>query len=124
MPWFNVDDGAHTHPKIIAARRSLALWVLAGSWSRNKLTDGFVPHHMIPTFGGTKAEIDRLVTAGLWEPTTQDGVSGWQFHDWADWNETRADVEKRQQQWRDRQAKARGQKPTNPVTHITEKRNR
>ncbi len=115
MPWFKVDDQFHAHPKVVGLGRdrssALALWVLAGSWASNYLTEGFIPTHMLAQFGTRKAA-DALVRVGLW--TTVEG--GWQYHDWAEQNPTReqvleqrADNAERQQRYRDRtKAHARG----------------
>ena len=78
MPWFKVDDGFAVHPKALkAGNAACGLWVRAGSWSMQQLTDGFIPDHVLPTLG-TKAEAKRLVDAGLWERA----VTGYVFHEW------------------------------------------
>lgn len=85
MVWFKVDDKAHSNNKIrkllAAEPTALALWTVAGSWSSDNLTDGFVPEHQIPWLiptGG--AELARaLVDARLWRRVR----GGYQFHEWA-----------------------------------------
>lgn len=91
MTWFRVDDSFHCHPKRLALagrdRGALALWLLAGSWSAQQLTDGHVPNSVLKSLG-TPFEARSLVSVGLWEPTPQ----GWVFHDWADWQVGRDEV--------------------------------
>jgi hypothetical protein len=96
MPWFRVDDGFYDHPKAIAAGPALALWLRAGCWCAKQLTDGYVPVGMLAPLGGNRGHANRLVEAratpggvGLWIPA--DG--GWHFHDWSDYQPTRAEVE-------------------------------
>lgn len=93
MPWFKVDDTFALHPKAVAAGASLVLWVRAGSWSAQQLTDGFVPEHMLTSLGGKRSDARRLVDVGLWEE--KDG--GYLFHDWLDYQPSRAKVAERRE---------------------------
>lgn len=89
MPWFRVDDGFHSHPKVLAT--SLAargLWVTAGSWSSDHLTDGVVPDHVLASLGGTPELADELVASGLWRRRR----NGYHFHEWVPRNPLRKDV--------------------------------
>ena len=89
MPWFKVDDGLAFSLKAVGAGNSaMGLWVRAGSWSSQQLSDGFVPGPMVLALGGGTADADALVTAGLWE-TAPDGFL---FHDWAEYQPTREQV--------------------------------
>jgi hypothetical protein len=93
VPWFPVDDSFHSHPKALAT--SLAargLWVTAGSWSSDHLTDGVVPVHVLASLGGTPELAAELVAAGLWRRTRQ----GYVFHDWLDWGSKRTAAEIRE----------------------------
>lgn len=82
MPWFKVDDKLHDHRKTRAAgKAAMGVWVLAGSWSADNLTDGFVPASVLSRWG-TRADANKLVSAGLWVADEQDGEKGWRFHQW------------------------------------------
>lgn len=82
MPWFKVDDKLHDHRKTRrAGKAAMGVWVLAGSWSMDNLTDGFVPEDVLLRWG-TRADAGRLVAAGLWYVDEFDGDRGWRFHDW------------------------------------------
>lgn len=59
----------------LAAR---GLWITAGSWCANRLTDGFVPSAALSRFGATKRHAAELVSAGLWTEVE----NGYQFWDW------------------------------------------
>ena len=86
MAWFKVDDNFLMHPKTaMLSNDATALWLRAGSWSGQQRTDGFVPRFILPMFRSTEAAVDELVTVGLWEPASLDGVDGYRFHDWADY---------------------------------------
>jgi hypothetical protein len=107
MTWFKVDDGFWGHPKQTALPPGpVALWVRAGSWSGNQLTDGLVPEHMVTMLGAKKRDAEMLVTAGLWEKV--DG--GYQFHDWGKWQPTRDEVEKKRVEDAERKAEWRRKK--------------
>jgi len=103
MPWFKVDDGFAFHPKALrAGNAACGLWVRAGSWCMQQLTDGFIPDHVLPTLG-TVREAQKLVEAGLWVR----GVNGYMFHEWEIRQPTREQVEKERAANAERQRKAR-----------------
>lgn len=109
--WFKVDDKLHSHRKARkAGKAAMGLWVLAGSWSADNLTDGFIPATQIGACLGTRADARRLVDAGLWIPCEIDGEKGWMFNDWPSYNPSKEQVEKRReegaarlQRWREKQ---------------------
>lgn len=79
MPWFKVDDGFWSHPKVLdLSNDALALWLKAGTYSAQHLTDGFVKRAVVRMVGGTDDAAEELVSAELWD--IADG--GYQFHDW------------------------------------------
>lgn len=93
MAWFKVDDQFGSHPKVMQIPRAerhacLGLWLHAGVWSAQHLTDGFVPGYMLDELGANVSHRDRLVTVGLW---TAEG-DGVRFNDWPDHQPTRAEV--------------------------------
>lgn len=97
MPWFKVDDKLHEHPKAHRAGiEAIGLWTLAGSYCGDNPNDGFVPERVlvrwIPTPAKGRRLAQRLVEAELWHPDTQDGEAGWRFHDWGDFQPTRAQI--------------------------------
>jgi hypothetical protein len=82
MTWFKVDDKLHDHRKARAAgAAAMGVWVLAGSWAADNLTDGFVPATILPRWGRPR-DATRLVEVGLWHADEQDGETGWRFHEW------------------------------------------
>lgn len=79
MPWFKVDDAFALSPKVMqAGNQAIGLWVRAGAWSMQQLTDGHIPAEIVPALGGRPRDAQALTTAGLWD--TAEG--GYQFHDW------------------------------------------
>ena len=88
MPWFKVDDTLAFHTKTLAAgNAAMGLWVRAGAWSMQTLTDGFIPDSLARQLGTPKQARD-LVAAGLWDKAP----GGYQFHEWGDRQPTAADV--------------------------------
>lgn len=111
MPWFKVDDSFPTHPKVLSISRkdraaAVGLWTLAGGWCAAQLTDGHLAVHMVGELASSKRYADLLVTARLWERTD----SGYVFHDWADWQPTRAQVEADRSAARDRMKRVRSRR--------------
>ena len=88
MPWFKVDDTLPFHAKTVAAgNAAMGLWVRAGAWSMQQLTDGFIPHHIARELG-PRHLCQRLVTAGLWD----EKDDGYVFHEWNQRQPSRAKV--------------------------------
>jgi len=89
VPWFKVDDHLGTHTKVVrAGNPAMGLWVRAGSWAAQHLTDGHVPTHVV-TMLGTRAQAKALEDAGLWLKVDD----GWRFHDWFGYQPTAAEAE-------------------------------
>lgn len=88
--WFKVDDQLAFHPKVLrAGNAAMGLWVRAGSWSADKLTDGFVPNETVAALGARTTDAERLVKSGLWDAEP----GGYRFHDWTVFQPSRQDVE-------------------------------
>ena len=103
MPWFKVDDNLAFHAKAVAAgNAAMGMWVRAGSWAAQQLSDGFVPAHIVATLG-RPIEATKLVTAGLWDEA--DG--GYRFHEWGERQPSREQVEADRAASRERQRRAR-----------------
>lgn len=107
MSWFKVDDKLHSHPKRHrAGLRAMGLWVAAGSWSSDQLTDGHIPSHMLAVLGGRPSDARALVDAELWTPVED----GWLFHDWQAMNPSRTQVNERRAKNAEKLANWRKQK--------------
>lgn len=103
MPWFRVDDTFSHHAKVMAAgNAAIGLWVRAGAWSMQQLSDGFVPNHVARQLG-TNTEARRLVDVGLWF----EKDDGYEFHEWDQRQPSRIQVEADRAASRERQRKAR-----------------
>jgi hypothetical protein len=94
MAWFKVDDGFHASRKLLKIGKrtrfaAAGLWSIAGSWSADQLTDGHVPDYMISEWAPPPAAPDALVDSGLWE-RTHDGYT---FHNWAEYQPSKQDVD-------------------------------
>jgi len=119
MAWFRVDDQFHEHPKLAAAGPlAWVMWFVGLAYCNRNLTDGFIPFNVArslvgweflePTEDGRNKiiEIDvasghdcdavtcdyvigLMLRNGLWE----EARGGYQVHDYADWQPTKADIE-------------------------------
>src|SRR6516164_7252339 len=96
MPWFKVDDSFYDHPKVKElSSHAVRLWLMAGSRSARYLLDGWVDQAFVNTFANGSRSARALVAANLWYEGHRDGEEGWYFHDWAEYQPMRADVERR-----------------------------
>lgn len=103
MPWFKVDDTLAFHHKSVAAgNAAMGLWVRAGSWSMQTLSDGFIPDVILAQLG-TTPQAKRLVEVGLWDrlPT------GYAFHEWDQRQPSKVQVHADRHDAAERQRKAR-----------------
>ena len=102
MAWVKIDDGWLNHHKVLTARANggwaaLGVWAGALTWVNQQRTDGFLPASWV-ALNGASEEIAALVDAGLLvEDASRDG---WQFHDYADYQPTKAELEAQSQQKR------------------------
>lgn len=108
MPWFKVDDSLHSHPKVRrAGLAAMGLWAVAGSYSSQYVTEGFIPEWFVLAQKSGRKLADSLVAAGLWDRSERAGESGYQFHDWGHFQMTKAEVEATRERNRERQRKYR-----------------
>lgn len=104
MAWFKVDDLVWSHPKFAAlSDAAQALWLRAGAWSAQHLTDGRIPLNIGPMIRLQQDAAQELVDAGLWR---HDG-DAWEFHDWCDYQPTREKVTSKRETDADRQRRHR-----------------
>jgi hypothetical protein len=98
MAWFKVDDGFYTSTKFLMIPRhyqvqAAGAWLLAGTWSADKMTDGFVPYAVMDLWDFDAEVVGELVANGLWDHDEErDGIH---FHDWSDYQPTREQLEAR-----------------------------
>ncbi|MGE9695941.1 mucin-2 [Streptomyces sp. CH6] len=116
MSWFKVDDTAHSHPKMLrAGNAALGLWLRAGAYAAQHLTEGVVPG-VVAQLYGTAPQARKLVAAGLWHehghacphPQCRQPAPGdFYVHDYLVYNPTRARVEGERTAAAERQKRAR-----------------
>lgn len=106
MAWFKVDDAFPTHPKVRSIPRrerpaALGLWLAAGTWSAKHLTDGVIPLWVVDE-EGTPDSAALLVASGLWHGRgsrcprcPRPKANEWLFHDWSDYQPTKAAADER-----------------------------
>jgi len=128
VAWFRVDDTFLGHPKAVGlSNDALATWTRAGDWCAWQLTDGVFERGQLAEFAGDADDPDavaaELLRRRLWEPGADDGQV--QFHDWTDWNPSRAKVLARRKaganrlaRWRERRGTSNGVSGGDAVTNV------
>lgn len=116
MPWFKIDDKAHSHPKFMrAGNAALGLWLRCGSYSAQHLTEGVVPG-VVAQLYGTAPQAAKLVKVGMWheyghdcDRCQQPQPGDYVIHDFFEGgrNTTRAQYEANKKGAADRAAKSR-----------------
>lgn len=114
--WFKVDDKFHDHRKSRRAKKAaIGVWVLAGSWCADNLTDGFVPEHVLNRWG-SRRDATQLCEANLWTSAEKDGEKGWQFVNWTEFQPSKDEVESERKATKERVKKWRAARRSNAVT--------
>jgi hypothetical protein len=114
VPWFKVDDTAHAHPKLLrATNAAIGLWMRAGAYAAQHLTEGTVPG-VVAQLYGTAPQARKLVAVGLWHENghacarcPQPAPGDYYMHDFLIYNPTKAAVETEREQAAGRQKRAR-----------------
>jgi hypothetical protein len=87
--WFKVDDTLPMNPKVMQCSLSaIGLWTLAGAWSSQQLTDGFIPKQVLEALSRGASFASELVASGLWVEVP----GGYQFHDWGQYQPLASEV--------------------------------
>ena len=84
MSWLSIDHNIHRHPKFrdMPAEEFL-IWHVGLCYAAEFWTDGFIPASEFPKKSQQKFLID-LQNRNLWHPISQNGVKGFQIHDYLD----------------------------------------
>lgn len=111
-PGFNVDLGFYDSDEVLSIPRkiraaAIGVWTLCGSYSANKLTDGYVSAEALRDRGCTPAIRAALIASTLWE--SADAGAIW-FTRWAKWQRTCAEVKAYRGSEVERKRKARAAK--------------
>jgi hypothetical protein len=118
MVWFKVDDAFGRHRKVRRLGKTdklaaVGLWLLSGTWSAadtadGGIGDGFLPRDQVQEWDPKLRYAKRLIEVGFWEETEHDGEPGYQFHDWKDYQPTKASIESERTKWQQKKAAQRG----------------
>lgn len=114
MPWFNLDDGFDTHPKVRkAGNAAVGLFCRLGSHSAKHLTEGHIDAGVVRDYG-TAATVRKLIAVGMLHPVghgcpkcEQPAEGGYVMHDYLDYNRSRKQIEAARENGRRRQQKGR-----------------
>lgn len=97
LAWVRLDTAMPRNHKVLTllamkdGHRTAFVWLSSWCYAGEQGTDGFIPTTALPFIHGRQADATRLVEVGLWVPA----MGGWNIHDWADYQQTNADTEKR-----------------------------
>ena len=113
MPSIILQTAILTSPKFSdLSHGAFRLWITALMWSRGHLSDGFLPvesvRRMFPRCLQYVKELTipaKTHMSPLWEVV--DG--GYVIHDYADWQDTKGDVQEKRRKWREKKRLSRGE---------------
>jgi hypothetical protein len=113
MASIDLHTGVITSPKHAPlSDAAFRLWAHALMWSKEHLTDGFIPAGMLPSLHRQAAkhapELLRVIVPGK-GPLWHEVEGGYQIHDYEQWQETKERVQSRRLHWREKKAGQRGE---------------
>ena len=92
MSWFRLDDAGAFHAKVIrAGNEAYGAWCRAGQWCSAHAPNGFIPVEVAHLIAAPKVWA-KAFAAGLLDSADE---SGYQIHDFNEYNPTEAQVEER-----------------------------
>ena len=97
LPWVRLDTRWAHNPKFLMLAedkkwKAICVYWAGLAYSGAHGTAGFIPYYALTVAThGTKKEASELIAVGLWHPC--DG--GWQVNDWADYQESNEETERR-----------------------------
>jgi len=94
MAWFKVDDGFYSSVKFLSIPReyqaqAAGAWLLCGTWSADKMTDGIVPYSIMSLWEFDEQVVHWLCKVGLWKHLDDGLEQAIRFHDWEDYQPTK-----------------------------------
>lgn len=116
MPWFALDDGFDTHPKVRKAGNAAAgLFCRLGAHCAKHLTEGLVDGVTARSYG-TAAQLRKLTEVGMLHTAPHDcprcqqpEPGGYVIHDFLAYNRSKKQIEAARENGRKRQQKGRDQ---------------
>lgn len=103
MPDFRIDETAPEHRKLRTAGLAAAgLWAMAGAYCMKEGTDGWVPAYWVGTWPTGKRQAGVLVKVGLWSVEERDGLDGYRFHDFLNYQRSAASIDDERRKARER----------------------
>lgn len=114
MPWFALDDGFDTHPKVRkAGNAAVGLFVRLGVHATKHVTEGHLDGDIVRDYG-TAATIRKLITVGMLHEhghacrsCPQPAEGAYYIHDYLDYNKSRQQIEAAREAARKRQNRGR-----------------
>lgn len=119
-----IDDRVRGHLKFIRAGTDAAwLFICALGWSREQMTDGFIPDDILSSLWAGFKHPDRLAQRLVDARKTPDGAGlfervkgGYQIHDFEEYNDSRDAILQRRRAETERKGRWRAQQSGSPVT--------
>lgn len=114
MPWFALDDGFDTHPKVRkAGNAAVGLFVRLGVHATRHLTEGHLDGDIVRSYG-TEPNVRKLIAVGMLHAHSHDcprclqpAEGDFVIHDYLDYNKSRAQIEAARENARKRQNRGR-----------------
>ena len=96
LPWVRLDTQWFANPKfltLVADRkhRAITAYFAGLAWSGSQGQAGYIPRGALPMIHATSKDAIDLVCVALWIPD----AGGWQINDWAEYQPTNEEHERR-----------------------------
>jgi hypothetical protein len=112
LPWVRLDTQWPHNPKFLQLAddkkwRAIAVYMGGLAWAGAQGQSGFIPTYALPMIHATKKEAAELVDVALWIPAQ----GGWDINDWAEYQPTTEENERRSERARTAAQKRWGNRP-------------
>ncbi len=102
LPWVRLDSQWPHNPKFLMLVedkkwRAISTYMAGLAWSGGQGQAGFIPRSALPMLHATAKEAQDLAEVALWHRCE----GGWQINDWAEYQPTNEEHERRSQKARD-----------------------
>ena len=102
LPWVRLENNWYSNPKFLMlvedkGWRSIAVYLAGLAWAGAQGQDGYIPKAALPMIHGTVKEAHKLAEVALWIPAQ----GGWAINDWAEYQPSTEENERRSQKARD-----------------------
>ena len=97
LTWIRLDTALPDNPKVLGllevkeGHRAAFVYICGLAYAGKHGTDGFLPTACLARINGRRADAQKLVTFGLWQPV----MGGWEVNGWSEFQLSNEETQNR-----------------------------